>query len=149
MSAAYEALSEPMRRFLDGLTAQHSIAKSFPPERWQNDPAFKQRYERAVAKHPPVNHPVIRTHPASKRKGLFVNGGFTTHINEVSPEESQAVLSFLNTHIARPEFTVRWRWQVDDVAFWDNRVTQHYAIADYLPERRTMHRATVNGDKPY
>jgi taurine dioxygenase len=80
---------------------------------------------------------------------LFVNGGFTTHINELSPEESQAVLSFLNTHIARPEFTVRWRWQVDDVAFWDNRVTQHYAIADYLPERRTMHRATVNGDKPY
>jgi taurine dioxygenase len=149
MSAAYEALSEPMRRFLDGLTAKHSIAKSFPPERWQNDPAFKERYERAVAKHPPVNHPVIRTHPVSKRKGLFVNGGFTTHINELGPEESQAVLSFLNTHIARPEFTVRWRWQVDDVAFWDNRVTQHYAIADYLPERRTMHRATVNGDKPY
>jgi taurine dioxygenase len=149
MSAAYEGLSEPMRRFLDGLTAQHSIAKSFPPERWQNDPAFKERYERAVAKHPPVNHPVIRTHPVSKRKGLFVNGGFTTHINELSPQESEAVLSFLNTHIARPEFTVRWRWQVDDVAFWDNRVTQHYAIADYLPERRTMHRATVNGDKPY
>jgi taurine dioxygenase len=149
MSAAYEGLSEPLRRFLDGLTAQHSIAKSFPPERWQNDPAFKARYERAVAKHPPVNHPVIRTHPVSKRKGLFVNGGFTTHINELSPEESQAVLSFLNAHIARPEFTVRWRWQVDDVAFWDNRVTQHYAIADYLPERRTMHRATVNGDKPY
>jgi taurine dioxygenase len=149
MSAAYEGLSEPMRRFLDGLTAQHSIAKSFPPERWQNDPAFKARYERAVAKHPPVNHPVIRTHPVSKRKGLFVNGGFTTHINELTPEESQAVLSFLNAHIARPEFTVRWRWQVDDVAFWDNRVTQHYAIADYLPERRTMHRATVNGDKPY
>jgi taurine dioxygenase len=149
MSAAYEGLSEPMRRFLDGLTAQHSIAKSFPPERWQNDPAFKARYERAVAKHPPVNHPVIRTHPVSKRKGLFVNGGFTTHINELSPEESQAVLSFLNAHIARPEFTVRWRWQVDDVAFWDNRVTQHYAIADYLPERRTMHRATVNGDKPF
>jgi taurine dioxygenase len=80
---------------------------------------------------------------------LFVNGGFTTHINELSAEESQAVLGFLNAHIARPEFTVRWRWQVDDVAFWDNRVTQHYAIADYLPERRTMHRATVNGDKPY
>jgi taurine dioxygenase len=149
MSAAYEGLSEPLRRFLDGLTAQHSIAKSFPPERWQSDPAFKARYERAVAKHPPVNHPVIRTHPVSKRKGLFVNGGFTTHINELGPEESQAVLSFLNAHIARPEFTVRWRWQVDDVAFWDNRVTQHYAIADYLPERRTMHRATVNGDKPY
>ncbi|MBV8804796.1 MAG: taurine dioxygenase [Sinobacteraceae bacterium] len=149
MSAAYEALSEPMRRFLDGLTAQHSIAKSFPPERWQSDPAFKERYERAVAKYPPVTHPVIRTHPVSRRKGLFVNEGFTTHINELSPQESQSVLAFLCAHVARPEFTVRWSWRVDDVAFWDNRVTQHYAIADYLPERRTMHRATVNGDKPF
>jgi taurine dioxygenase len=148
-SAAYNALSEPMRSFLDGLTAQHSIAKSFPPERWQSDPAFKDRYERAVAKHPPVNHPVIRTHPVSGRKGLFVNEGFTTHIVELSAGESRSVLAFLYEHIGRPEFTVRWRWQVDDVAFWDNRVTQHYAIADYLPERRTMHRATVNGDKPF
>lgn len=147
--AAFEALSEPLRRFLDGLTAQHSIAKSFPPERWQSDPAFKERYERAVAKHPPVKHPVVRTHPVSGRKALFVNEGFTTHIIELSAEESRALLAFLYTHSARPEFTVRWRWQVDDVAFWDNRVTQHYAIADYLPERRTMHRATVNGDRPF
>ena len=148
-SAAYEALSEPMRGFLEGLTAQHSVAKSFPPERWQNDPAFKERYERAVAKHPPVNHPVIRTHPVSRRKGLFVNEGFTTHINELSAQESQSVLAFLFAHAGRPEFTIRWTWRVDDVAFWDNRVTQHYAVADYLPARRTMHRATVNGDKPF
>jgi taurine dioxygenase len=148
-SAAYEALSEPMRRLLDGLTAQHSVAKSFPAERWQSDPAFKERYDRAVAKHPPVMHPVVRTHPVSRRKGLFVNEGFTTHINELTPQESQAVLALLFAHAARPEFTVRWSWRVDDVAFWDNRVTQHYAIADYLPERRTMHRATVNGDEPF
>ncbi|HYM27943.1 MAG TPA: taurine dioxygenase [Steroidobacteraceae bacterium] len=148
-SAAYASLSEPMRRFLDGLTATHSVAKSFPAERWGNDPASKERYERALAKHPPVTHPVVRTHPVSGRKGLFVNEGFTTHINELSPQESQAVLAFLFAHAARPELTVRWHWKVDDIAFWDNRVTQHYAIADYLPERRTMHRATVNGDKPY
>jgi taurine dioxygenase len=148
-SAAYEALSETMRHMLEGLTAQHSVAKSFPPERWQNDPAFKERYERAVAKHPPVTHPVVRTHPVSGHKGLFVNEGFTTHINELKPRESDNLLRFLYTHIAQPEFTVRWRWAVDDIAFWDNRVTQHYAIADYLPERRTMHRATVIGDKPY
>jgi taurine dioxygenase len=148
-SAAYDALSGPLRRQLEGLTAQHSVAKSFPAERWQNDPAFKQRYERAVAKHPPVNHPVVRTHPVSGRKGLFVNGGFTTHINELSAPESDALLRFLYAHMAQPEFTIRWRWSVDDVAFWDNRITQHYAVADYLPERRTMHRATVNGDKPF
>src|ERR1700689_2947949 len=118
-TAAYEALSEPLRRFLDGLTAHHSVAKSFPPERWQNDPAFKERYQRAVAKHPPVNHPVVRTHPVTGRKGLFVNGGFTTHINELRPRESDDLLKFLYSHIAQPEFTVRWRWAVDDVAFWD------------------------------
>jgi taurine dioxygenase len=148
-SAAYEALSAPLRRMLEGLTATHSVAKSFPAERWAGDPAFKERYERAVAKHPPVTHPVVRTHPATGRKGLFVNEGFTTHINELNALESQALLTFLFAHAARPEFTVRWHWQVDDVAFWDNRVTQHYAIADYLSERRTMHRATVNGDRPY
>jgi taurine dioxygenase len=148
-SAAYEGLSEPMRRFLDGLTAQHSVAKSFPAERWQNDPASKERYERAVAKYPPVNHPVVRTHPVTGRKGLFVNDGFTTHINELRPAESRNLLAFLDAHAARPEFIVRWRWKVGDLVFWDNRVTQHYAVADYLPERRVVYRATVNGDKPY
>ncbi len=148
-TAAYEALSEPLRRFLDGLTAQHSVAKSFPPERWQSDPAFKERYERAVAKHPPVDHPVVRTHPVSRRKGLFVNEGFTTHINGIKPRESEALLKFLFAHAGQPEFILRWRWAAGDVAFWDNRNTQHYAVADYLPERRTMHRATVNGDEPF
>jgi taurine dioxygenase len=148
-TAAYEALSEPLRRFLDGLTAQHSVAKSFPAERWQSDPAFKERYERAVAKHPPVDHPVVRTHPVNRRKGLFVNEGFTTHINGIKPRESEALLKFLFAHAGQPEFTLRWRWAAGDVAFWDNRNTQHYAVADYLPERRTMHRATVNGDEPF
>jgi len=148
-TAAYEALSEPLRRLLDGLTAQHSVANSFPPERWQNDPAFKERYERAVAKHPPVDHPVVRTHPVSRRKGLFVNEGFTTHINGVKPRESEALLKFLFALAGQPEFTLRWSWTIGDVAFWDNRNTQHYAVADYLPERRTMHRATVNGDEPF
>jgi taurine dioxygenase len=148
-TAVYESLSEPMRRLLDGLTAQHSVAKSFPPERWQNDPAFKERYERAVAKHPPVNHPVVRTHPASGRKGLFVNEGFTTHINELSPGESRTLLEYLFSLAGRPEFMVRWSWKVNDLVFWDNRNTQHYAVADYLPDRRIMHRATVNGDKPF
>jgi len=148
-TAAYEALSAPLQHLLEGLTAQHSVAKSFPPERWQSDPAFKERYERAVAKHPPVNHPVVRTHPVSKRKGLFVNEGFTTHINGLKARESEALLEFLFAHAGQPAFTIRWRWAVDDVAFWDNRNTQHYAVSDYLPERRTMHRATVNGDQPF
>ncbi len=147
--AAYEALSKPLQRFVDGLTAEHSVVKSFPASRWGADPVSKERYERAVAKHPPVTHPVIRTHPVSGRKGLFVNAGFTTHIHELKAEESDAVLAFLYAHAARPEFTLRWQWRRDDVAFWDNRNTHHYAVADYLPERRVMHRATVIGDRPY
>jgi len=146
--AAYEALSAPMQRLLQGLTAEHSVVKSFPAGRWGTDPKFKERYERAVAKHPPVTHPVVRTHPVSGRKGLFVNEGFTTRIHEVSAKESEALLSFLFAHAASPEFTLRWHWNVNDVAFWDNRVTHHYAVADYLPERRIMHRATVIGDRP-
>jgi len=125
------------------------VVKSFPAGRWGADPAHKARYERAVAKHPPVTHPVVRTHPVSGRKGLFVNDGFTTRIHELGARESDALLAFLFAHAARPEFTLRWRWSVDDVAFWDNRITQHYAVADYLPQRRVMHRATVIGDRPF
>jgi taurine dioxygenase len=147
--AAYEALSAPMKRLLEGLTAEHSVVKSFPAGRWGTDPAFKERYDRAVAKHPPVTHPVVRTHPVSGRKSLFVNDGFTTHIHELGARESDALLAFLFAHAARPEFTLRWRWSVDDVAFWDNRITHHYAVSDYLPERRVMHRATVVGDRPF
>jgi len=147
--AAYEALSAPLQRFLENLTAEHSVVKSFPAGRWSADPAYKERYERAVAKHPPVTHPVVRTHPVSKRKTLFVNEGFTTRINELSARESDALLAFLFAHAARPEFTLRWHWNVDDVAFWDNRITHHYAVADYLPQRRIMHRATVIGDRPF
>ena len=147
--AAYEALSAPIQQLLDGLTAEHSVVKSFPAGRWGTDAAFKERYERAVAKHPPVTHPVVRTHPVTGAKGLFVNEGFTTHIHELERRESDVLLAFLFAHAADPKFTIRWQWRVDDVAFWDNRVTHHYAVADYLPERRIMHRATVIGDRPY
>mgnify|MGYP003576938187 CR=1 FL=1 len=147
--AAYDALSAPLKTLLEGLTAEHSVSKSFPASRWGKDPAFKERYDRAVAKYPPVNHPVVRTHPVTGKKALFVNEGFTTRINELSDRESDHLLAFLYSHISRAEFTLRWNWKVNDLAFWDNRITQHYAVADYLPERRIMHRATVNGDKPF
>lgn len=148
-AAAFEALSEPFRRFLEGLTAEHSIAKSFPAERWAADPEGKAKYEAALAKYPVVTHPVVRTHPVSGRKGIFVNEGFTTRIKELTARESEQVLALLAAQVAKPEFSLRWHWQVNDVAFWDNRLTQHYAVADYLPQRRIMHRATVIGDKPF
>ena len=107
------------------------------------------RWEAARDRHPPVQHPVVRTHPQSGRRGLFVNEGFTSRIVELDKKESDAVLAHLKAHVAKPEFTVRWRWKRHDLVFWDNRLTQHYATADYLPHRRVMHRATILGDKPY
>ncbi|MDH1263458.1 taurine dioxygenase [Pseudomonas sp. GD03944] len=147
-SAAFEALSRPLQVLLDGLTATHDFTHSFPLERYGNTPDALTRYHEAQRKHPPLSHPVVRTHPVTGRKGLFVNDGFTTRINELQDGESDALLRFLFAHSTRPEFTVRWRWQENDVAFWDNRITQHYAVDDYRPQRRVMHRATILGDVP-
>ena len=147
--AAYEALSEPLKRLLDGLTATHDFTKSFPLERFGTTPEDLQRWETTRRDNPPLSHPVIRTHPVSGRKSLFVNNGFTTRINELSDTESEAILNLLFAHATRPEFTIRWRWQENDIAIWDNRVTQHYAVDDYRPQRRVMHRATILGDAPF
>ncbi|QKZ07382.1 taurine dioxygenase [Pseudomonas eucalypticola] len=147
--AAYEALSEPLKRLLDALTATHDFTKSFPLERFGSTPQDLARWEEARRKNPPISHPVIRTHPVSGRKSLFVSDGFTTRINELEAAESDAILKLLFAHATRPEFFVRWRWQENDVAFWDNRSTQHYAVDDYRPARRVMQRATILGDAPF
>jgi taurine dioxygenase len=147
-AAAYDALSEPFRRFLDPLHAEHDFVQSFPAWRYARTPDERLRWEAARDRSPPVVHPVIRTHPASGRRGLFVNEGFTSRIVELAKKESDAVLAHLRAHIAKPEFTVRWHWKRHDLAFWDNRLTQHYATVDYLPHRRVMHRATIVGDRP-
>jgi taurine dioxygenase len=146
---AYEALSEPFKTLLNGLQAEHDFKKSFQEYKYRKTEEEHQRWQQAVAKNPAVQHPVIRTHPVSGRKALFVNEGFTTRLLGLSEKESDALLNFLFWHSAKPEFQVRWRWQENDVAIWDNRVTQHYANADYYPARRVMHRATVLGDKPF
>jgi taurine dioxygenase len=147
--AAFEALSRPMQALLDGLTATHDFTRSFPLERFGNTAEDLARWEETRRKNPPLSHPVVRTHPVSGRKALFVNEGFTSRINELEATESEAVLKLLFAHATRPEFTIRWRWQENDVAFWDNRVTQHYAVDDYRPQRRVMHRATILGDAPF
>jgi taurine dioxygenase len=149
MTAAYEALSEPFRNFLQTLEAVHDFTRSFPPDRQVSVNAGADRYEQARREHPPVTHPVVRTHPETGRPGLFVNYGFATHIKGLKPKESRAILKLLFEHIQQPEFLVRWSWKPGSVAFWDNRCTQHYAVNDYLPHRRVMLRATILGDWPY
>jgi taurine dioxygenase len=147
--AAFEALSRPLQTLLDDLTATHDFTRSFPLERFGSTAEDLARWEETRRKNPPLSHPVIRTHPVNGRKALFVNDGFTTRINELEPAESEAILKLLFAHATRPEFTIRWRWQENDVAMWDNRVTQHYAVDDYRPNRRVMHRATILGDVPF
>lgn len=149
MRVAFDALSRPMRDFLSTLDAVHDFARGFPARRTVAQNAGTDKYTKAIEDHPPVIHPVVRTHPETHEDGLFVNYGFTAKIVGLRRKESDALLNLLFEHIQKPEFQVRWRWKPNAIAFWDNRVTQHYAVNDYLPNRRIMHRATVLGDRPY
>jgi taurine dioxygenase len=149
MKAAYEALSPVMREFLAGLDAVHDFARGFPTRGIVANAAGAEKHAEELAKHPPVLHPVVRTHPETGADGLFVNYGFTERLKGLRRKESDAILNLLFDHIQKPEFQVRWRWSDNAIAFWDNRVTQHYAVNDYLPNRRVMNRATVLGDRPY
>lgn len=148
MTAAYNALSKPMQKFLQGLEAVHDFSFAFTADGLAGSQAGREKYEKAVAANPPVIHPVIRTHPETGEPGIFVNSVFTRRIKGLRREESRALMAFLNNHIQQPEFVVRWRWRPGDVAFWDNRNTQHRAVDDFLPHRRIMTRATVLGDRP-
>lgn len=147
-TAAYRALSAPMQRFLEGLEAVHDFSYAFTPEGLAGSQAGREKYDKAVAANPPVTHPVIRTHPETGEPCIFVNSVFTRRIKGLRREESKALMAFLNAHVQQPEFVVRWRWRPGDVAFWDNRCTQHRAVDDFLPHRRVMTRATVLGDRP-
>ena len=149
MKAAYEALSPSFREFLAGLDAVHDFARGFPQGGIVAGSAGAEKHAKAVAEHPPVIHPVVRTHPETGADGLFVNFGFTERIKGLRRKESDAILGMLFEHVTRPEFQVRFRWSDNALAFWDNRVTQHYAVNDYLPNRRIMNRATILGDRPF
>ncbi|WP_180129726.1 MULTISPECIES: taurine dioxygenase [unclassified Acinetobacter] len=148
-TAAFNALSKDLKQHLRGLTATHDIRKSFPLERFGTTAADRERLVNSFLKNPPVVHPVVRTHPETGAEVLFVNEGFTTQINELNAQESDALLTFLFEHAVKEEFHLRWKWQEGDVAIWDNRCTQHKALFDYGDAHRIMHRATVNGSVPF
>ncbi|MBT0500720.1 taurine dioxygenase [Morganella morganii subsp. morganii] len=145
---AYDDLSPSLQEFLSGLTAEHDISLSFPDSRFAQTGEAKAALEKARRDFPPRRHPLVRTHPVTGKKGLFVTAGFTSRICELSPEESDTLLTFLFKHSTQPKYFVRWHWQNGDVAVWDNRCTQHLASFDYGDFHRIMHRATVMGDKP-
>ena len=145
--ASYEALSDTMKSLVDGLIAVHDIVASMPSDFMRQSWAPKQLANLQKVT-PPVEHPVVRTHPETKRKCLFVNRNFTSHIKGMTLPESNAVLSFLLEHIEQPEFQCRFHWENKSLAFWDNRCTQHYAVNDYRSKRR-MHRVTICGERPH
>jgi taurine dioxygenase len=145
MCDAYDGLSEPMKRYVDGLTAVHDVTRSLQLAvgRGNSDfdiAAMQQRM-------PPVEHPVVRTHPETGRKVLYVNAASTSHLVGVSHKESEALLEQLYAQAHSPEVQCRVQWREGDLVFFDNRCTQHYAVPDYT-ERRVMHRVTIKGDRP-
>ncbi len=144
MYAAWNALSAPMQHMLDGLTAVHSVQLTIDRMR-DLGPGFEANYSRRNARE--QIHPVVLTHPETGRKALYVNESFVTRIVELDLPESTAVLALLFRHIERPDFTMRWKWAAHDLAFWDNRAVQHFAVPDY-ETTRLMQRIVLAGAKP-
>jgi alpha-ketoglutarate-dependent taurine dioxygenase len=145
--AAYEGLSEPFQRFADTLRAEHRYGAN-----WSGLPRPGQSaYSERIAQNSLVSHhPVVRVHPRTGEKALFVNPVFTDHILDVSPIESRLILGYLFDEITRPEYTVRFRWAPGSVAFWDNRATSHLGPQDlgHLDVERVLHRVTLIGEVP-
>jgi taurine dioxygenase len=141
MYAAYEALSDAMQRMLSGLRAKHSGD-------FFNYVAKDSAERKELAKNDGAVHPVIRTHPVTGRKSIFVNSTFTKSIVGMKPAESRALLDFLYDHVSQPDFSVRFHWETDSIAMWDNRCTQHRVVRDRIEAPRRMERVTLLGDVP-
>lgn len=142
MEAAYEGLPEDLKAAIEGRVAVHDFANSFGLALPQEE------LDRRRREFPPAEHPVVRTHPESGRRCLYVNAIFTSHIVGMPRSESDALLERLYAEARVPEYQCRLRWAPGTVAFWDNRSTQHYASSDYWPEPRVMERVTIIGDRP-
>ena len=146
MTAAYRGLSDRMKRYIHGLEALHD----FKPFRtlFRNTPEHRAKLRDLEDRFPNPWHPVVRVHPESGRRILNVNPQFTIRIRDMKEDESNTILQFLFRQAHVPEYQLRVKWQPHTVVMWDNRAVQHYAPHDYYPQRRTMERVTVCGDKP-
>ncbi len=147
---AYETLSDGMKKMLDGMVAVHSARRPYGlnAARARDGNASSMRFLFSNEADAEMEHPVVRTHVDTGRKALYVNRNFTIRFKDMTEAESAPLLDYLCDHAARPEFTCRFRWQKNSIAFWDNRCTQHNAINDYNGRRRVMHRVTIEGERP-
>ncbi|HWT51657.1 MAG TPA: TauD/TfdA family dioxygenase [Caulobacter sp.] len=142
-AAIYRDLPQALKEQIADLFAEHDILQSYG---YRVDEAMRQELRAA---YPPMVHPVVRTHPETGEKHLFVNKVFTTKILGLPEDEGRALLDALLDRVKAPEYQVRFRWTPNAIVFWDNRATQHYAVLDYWPEERIVERVTIKGDKPF
>jgi len=145
MYRAYDALSDGLKRTLEGLRALHSSRHVFGTSTYGLRGDLQGRVLNPEMAVQDAVHPVVVRHPGSGRKALYVNPGFTVRIDGWTDEESRPLLQYLYEHAARPEFSCRFQWGPGSIAFWDNRCTWHYALNDYPEQRRLMHRITIEG----
>ncbi len=148
ITSAYDALSDPMKAMVEGLEIHHSnypelcTAMAEKSGRWDLVPLLREAY-------PGVNHPMVRTHPETGRRALYLASNFQQHVVGFTPAESEALLDYLMSHIDQPRFACRWSWTEGDLAIWDERSTVHRGVSDHYPEVREIRRCTVDGDRPY
>lgn len=146
--AAYEGLSDAMKAYVASLSAVNDFMKLHgspaKARSWKGDNF--DRMDAMRRDNPPVEHPLVRTHPVTGKQHLYLSESFTTHIVGIDGDESQRLLDFLFRHVAKPEYQCRFAWRPGSMAFWDNRAALHYAVADYWPEKRLMHRVTIVED---
>lgn len=142
MNAAYEALSEDVKEKIDGKKAVHSYTRVFGAT------VPDDKKEEMRRKYPDAHHPVVRTHPETGEKSLYVNAAFVSHIEGMDDVEGRRLLRLLYRQATVPEYQCRFRWRRNSVAFWDNRAVQHYAAFDYTPQTRRVERVTIVGDTP-
>jgi taurine dioxygenase len=149
MTTAYEALPADFKAYLETLSAMHTWEISGWTEYLLRQDASGDQLQAARAKFPPVTHPVVRVHPVTGKKILYVNPTFTTHIHGLPRTQSDALLTQLFALITAPEVQARFRWQPNALAVWDNRSTQHCAVADFYPQHRKLHRITFTADRAF
>ncbi|WP_375392025.1 TauD/TfdA dioxygenase family protein [uncultured Sphingomonas sp.] len=142
-AAAYDGLSDAVKARIEGRTATHDLLFDF------GDRIAPERRAAMAAEFPPQHHPIVRTHPETGERVLFVNASFTSRLDDLDETEGAALLAHLLDRFKTPEYQVRFRWSPNAVAIWDNRATQHYPVADYWPARRRMERVTIAGDPPF
>jgi taurine dioxygenase len=141
--SAYRNMPDLYKRACEGLEAVHSVANGLSMTQGA------EKMQLMLKKYPPQVHPVVRTHPVTGQKTIYVNRAHTSHLRRMSRQDSNELLDVLYRQFAIPEHQCRFRWKANSVAFWDNRACQHYAISDYFPACREMFRVTIEGDRPF